>query len=95
MCLAVDGLWEDTCSATVEAALALAHGRRVTDMDGQRTAADGQVTGPSDVVRWVSAIWGRGPHAAADTAAACLQGLSWETAVPKLSGVPQDAGCGA
>ena len=76
----------------MEAALALAHGSRVTGVEGQLTHANGQATGPSDVVRWVSGIWNRGPHAAAGTAAACLQGLSWETAVPKLSGALRCAG---
>lgn len=90
VCTSVEGLWEEACAATLHAALALAHGRLVIDVEGQLAAGagqDGQVTGPSDVVRWVSIIWTGRAHAAAGAAAVCLQNLSWETAVPKLSGV--------
>ena len=95
VCTQVEGLWEEACTVTLHAALALAHGSRVVDVNEQlaaRYGQDGQATGPSDVVRWVSSIWTGRAHAAAGTAAACLQNLSWETAVPEISGAAPDAG---
>ena len=82
-------LSEEGCLETLYAALALAHSSDVADVKRQLAPAsngDGQPRRRNDVVRWISAIWAGGPQAAAGTAAACLQSISWEAAVPHLSG---------